>query len=61
MVACENGHKDTVELLIKRGARVDLCDAQGYDAKYYAEGSGQDNLSELLDTAPSVATWDVRK
>ncbi|XP_030832420.1 ankycorbin [Strongylocentrotus purpuratus] len=60
MAACENGHKDTVELLIKRGARVDLCDAQGYDAKYYAEGSGQDNLAELLDSAPSVATWDVR-
>ncbi|XP_041465699.1 ankycorbin-like isoform X2 [Lytechinus variegatus] len=60
MSACENGHRETVELLIKRGARADLCDAQGYDAKYYAEGSGQDNVAELLETAPSVATWDVR-
>ncbi|XP_072167134.1 uncharacterized protein [Diadema setosum] len=60
MIACESGHKDIVDLLIKRGARADLCDAQGYDAKYYAESSKLENLLELLETAPSVAMWDVR-
>ncbi|XP_071492235.1 uncharacterized protein [Diadema antillarum] len=60
MIACESGHKDIVDLLIKRGARADLCDAQGYDAKYFAEGSKQENLLALLETAPSVATWDIR-
>lgn len=60
MAACESGHKEVVDLLVKRGARADLCDAQGYDAKYYAEGSGQDNLLEALESAPSVATWDIR-
>ncbi|XP_038071493.1 ankycorbin-like [Patiria miniata] len=60
MMACEQNHKDVVDLLVKRGARTDLTDAQGYDAAYYAEESSGEELKECLESAPSVATWDVK-
>ncbi|XP_022102935.1 ankycorbin-like [Acanthaster planci] len=60
MMACESNHKEVVDLLVKRGARTDLTDAQGFDAAYYAEGSSGDDLKECLESAPSVATWDVK-
>ena len=61
MIACEHTHKDVVDLLVKRGARTDLIDAQGYDAAYYAEETADQDLKESLESAPSVATWDVSK
>ncbi|XP_033634397.1 ankycorbin-like isoform X1 [Asterias rubens] len=60
MIACEHTHKDVVDLLVKRGARTDLIDAQGYDAAYYAEETADQDLKESLESAPSVATWDVK-
>ncbi|XP_072051050.1 uncharacterized protein [Amphiura filiformis] len=59
MLACEHAHSEVVDLLIKRGARADLHDAQGFDAAYYAEASGQEDVKSHLEAAPSVATWDV--
>ena len=59
MLACEHAHSEVVDLLIKRGARADLQDAQGFDAAYYAEASGEEEVKSHLEAAPSVATWDV--
>ena len=59
MLACEHAHSEVVDLLVKRGARADLQDAQGFDAAYYADASGKEEVKGHLESAPSVATWDV--
>lgn len=48
-----------VELLVKRGAKIDAEDAQGCSASFYAQRLDDQSIISSLESAPPVATWDI--
>ncbi|XP_033124057.1 ankycorbin-like [Anneissia japonica] len=60
ILSCKKGHKEVIDLLVKRGANVTIKDNTGHDAAFYAENCTEDAVKELLNSAPSVATWDIK-
>ncbi|KAI8486540.1 spermatogenesis [Branchiostoma belcheri] len=59
MQACERGNTEVVELLVRKGAKVDLQDVLGQTATDYAKSAGHNELLSVLEMAPSTATWDI--
>ncbi|XP_066271612.1 ankycorbin-like isoform X1 [Branchiostoma lanceolatum] len=59
MQACERGNTDVVELLVRKGAKVDPQDVLGQTATDYAKSAGHTGLISVLEMAPSTATWDI--
>ena len=50
MVAAREGYQDMVELLLERGADIELVDREGRDAIAIASRSGHDGIVEFLQT-----------
>ena len=48
MWACQNGHKEAAELLLERGAQVDLQDIDGWSSLMCASDKGQTEVVKLL-------------
>jgi len=48
MIAANNGHERAVELLLQRGAEVDLQDSDGWTALMCAADNGHERVVELL-------------
>ena len=48
MSAADHGHERVVELLLQRGAEIDLQNGDCGTAMIYAAGSGKDRVVELL-------------
>ncbi|KAA0170630.1 hypothetical protein FNF28_01392 [Cafeteria roenbergensis] len=48
IVAAEHGHKDTVELLLDRGADLEATDDDGSTALVFAASGGHKDTVELL-------------
>lgn len=48
-IACEEGHQDTVKLLLEKGAKINLCNDSGVSPLYIASQDGhQDTVRMLL-------------
>ena len=59
MSASQNGHKEIVELLIEKGAEVDLIDQKGRTALTYASlRESQEIVQLLLDNGASADRTD---
>jgi hypothetical protein len=54
MAACRTGTRETVELLLKMGARKDLKDDYQKTALDYANEVGRSDIIELLETSTSL-------
>lgn len=50
-----------VDLLVKRGAKVDAEDVHGHNAAFYAREIDDQAILSSLESAPPVATWDISK
>ena len=48
MIAAKNGHERAVELLLQRGAEVDLQDSDSWSALMCAADNGHERMVELL-------------
>ncbi|XP_071844270.1 uncharacterized protein [Apostichopus japonicus] len=60
IIACKNQHQSVVDLLVKRGAKVDAEDVHGHNAAFYAREIDDQAILSSLESAPPVATWDIR-